>query len=81
MRTSARPPDLRGKRTREQLLYEQNWKLKNLRAELYLEDTAPRYRRSDTPVSNMIGGSITSRSTSMVVGRICGPINSSTLTT
>lgn len=42
MRTSARPPDLRGRRTLQQQIAEQDWKLRNLRAELMLEDNPVR---------------------------------------
>lgn len=45
MHISARPPDLRGKRTREQLIAEQAWKLRSLRCELRLEDNPERRAR------------------------------------
>lgn len=51
LRTSARPPDLRGKRTQAQLLAEQEWKLRNLRAELYIEDDPVRRAKLEKNIS------------------------------
>jgi hypothetical protein len=47
---SGRPPDLRGKRLPLELIAEQEWKLKHLRAELCLEDNPTRRKKLEANI-------------------------------
>lgn len=51
MKTSARPPDLRGRRTLAEQIAEQDWKLRNLRAELLVEDNPERRRKIEANIA------------------------------